>query len=68
MTTTVKVHVNGHYRASVVQISGDGVRSEPVLVDGNYEGSPNPTGEKYFSLPHPAVAAFEITEEYLGTV
>jgi hypothetical protein len=61
MTTTVKVHVNGHYRATVKQDD-----REPVIVEGNYEGSPNPSGERSFSLPHPAHATFEITEEYLG--
>lgn len=54
MTTTVKVHVNGKYRATVKQ--GD---REPVTVEGNYNGG---SGEKSFSLPHPAKATFEITE------
>lgn len=63
MTTTVKVHVNGRYRASVVQINADGVRAEPVVIEGNYVGSPNPAGEHFFHLYHPAIAAFEVTEE-----
>ncbi len=58
MTTTVKIRVNGRYRATVKQDGG-----EPVIVEGNYEGSPNPSGEQSFFLPHPATATFEITEE-----
>lgn len=57
MTTTVKVHVNGQYRATVKQ---DGC--EPVIVEGNYNGG---SGEKSFYLPHPATATFEISEEYV---
>lgn len=53
MTTTVKVHVNGNYRATVKQ--GD---REPVFVNGGEE--------KSFNLPHPATDTFEISEEYLG--
>lgn len=63
MTTTVKVHVNGRYRASVVQINADGIRADRIVVEGNYEGSSNPSGEHSFHLHHPAIAAFEITEE-----
>lgn len=58
MTTTVKVHVNGRYRATVKQDN-----REPVVVEGNYSGSPNPSGERSFSLPHPAKATFVVTEE-----
>lgn len=65
MTTTVTVHVNGAYMATVTQINGD-VRQPPVTVHGNYEGSPNPSGTHSFHLPHPAAADFEIMEEYLG--
>lgn len=57
MTTTVKVHVNGRYRATVKQDGRD-----PVIVEGNYNGG---TGEKHFYLPHPANATFEISEEYV---
>ena len=53
MTTTVKVHVNGNYRATVVQDE-----EEPVVV--------NPQEERSFSLPHPAHSTFVVTEEYLG--
>ncbi len=58
MTTTVKVHVNGQYRATVTQ---DG--KDPVTVEGNYNGG---SGEKSFYLPHPAEATFHITEEYVA--
>jgi hypothetical protein len=61
MTTTVKVQVNGRYRATVRQEG-----REPVIVEGKYDGSPNPTGEHSFYVPHPAKSTFEITEEYLG--
>jgi hypothetical protein len=62
MTTTIKVHVNGRYRAFVKKTNGDG-GVEDHVVDGNYEGSPNPSGEKSFGLYHTATAMFEITEE-----
>lgn len=62
MTTTVKVHVNGRYRATVKQDD----REHTVIVEGNYEGSSNPSGEKSFHLPHPASGKFDITEEYIG--
>ncbi len=55
MTTTVKVHVNGKYRATVKQDDRD-----PVTVEGNYNGG---SGEKAFYLPHPAKGTFEISEE-----
>lgn len=61
MTTTVKVHVNGRYRATVVQDD-----KPPVIVDGNYDGTTNPGGEKSFWLSHPAKGTFVVTEEYLG--
>lgn len=60
MTTSVKVFVNGRYRATVKQDN-----NEPVIVEGRYEGSPNPSGEGTFNLPHPAHSTFEITEEYI---
>jgi hypothetical protein len=60
MTTSVKVHVNGRYRATVTQDY-----LPPVVVEGNYDGSPNPGGDHYFNLPHPAKSTFEIVEEYL---
>jgi hypothetical protein len=57
MTTTVKVHVNGQYRATVKQGA-----LEPVIVEGNYNGG---SGEKSFYLLHPANSTFVITEEYV---
>jgi hypothetical protein len=57
MTTTVKVHVNGKYRATVKQDALD-----PVIVEGNYNGG---SGEKSFWLAHPANSTFVITEEYV---
>lgn len=58
MTTTVKVHVNGQYRATVTQ---DG--KDPVEVEGNYNGG---SGEQSFYLPHPADSTFKITEVYVA--
>ena len=66
MTTSVKVHVNGRYRATVVQTLADGTRLDDVIVEGSYEGSPNPSGERVFWLRHPAHSIFEVKEEYLG--
>lgn len=55
MTTTVRVHVNGKYRATVKQDDRD-----PVTVEGNYNGG---SGEKSFCLSHPARGTFVVTEE-----
>lgn len=63
MTTTVKIHVGGRYRATVIQTNADGVKGAPVVVDGDYAGSPNPSGDYSFHMYHPAVASFEVTEE-----
>lgn len=63
MTTTVKVHVNGRYRATVRQTNADGTVYDTVEVHGNYAGSPNPSGEVSFHLRHPAQAVFDISEE-----
>lgn len=64
MTTAVKIHVNGRYRATVRRDN-----EEPVVVEGNYEGSPNPSGEHVFWLNHTpekgSHSIFEITEEYV---
>ena len=57
MTTTVKVHVNGQYRAAVKQDD-----REPVEIEGNYNGG---SGEKLFYLAHPANSTFVVTEEYV---
>lgn len=56
MTTSVKVHVNGKYRATVKQLPG----GEETVVEGNYNGG---SDERTFYLPHPAKATFEISEE-----
>lgn len=61
MTTSVKIHVNGRYRTTVVQD-----QKPPVIVEGNYTGSPNPSGEHVFQMSHPANSTFVVTEEYLG--
>lgn len=66
MTTSVKVHVNGRYRATVKQTTAEGRALDPVVVEGNYEGSTNPSGEHVFWLHHPAQSTFEISEEYVG--
>lgn len=58
MTTTIKVHVNGQYRATVTQDD-----REPVVVEGNYNGG---SGEQAFYLAHPANSTFVITEEYVA--
>jgi len=64
MTTTVKVHVNGRYRATVKQTNASGLKQpDPVVVEGNYQGSPNPSGEHSFYLSHPAHSTFDISEE-----
>jgi hypothetical protein len=64
MTTTVQVHVNGKYRAHVtVSNKTDETGSQTVIVEGNYEGSPNPSGNQNFYLAHPAEATFRISEE-----
>lgn len=63
MTTTIRIHVNGRYKATVKQTTGVGTIMDPVVVHGNYEGSPNPSGERFFNLSHPATSIFEVTEE-----
>lgn len=61
MTTTVKVHVNGNYRATVKQTLDDGTKREDIIIDGDQEGG----RETSFSLSHPAHSTFEIVEEEL---
>jgi hypothetical protein len=63
MTTSVRVHVNGRYRATVTQDD-----LPPVIIEGNYEGSPNPTGTHFFNLrgSHPTAGTFKVVEEYVG--
>lgn len=58
MTTTVKVHVNGNYRATVQHIVDGKPNGEPVQVD--------PQEEKYFTAYHGKANSFDVTEEYLG--
>lgn len=55
MTTTVKIHVNGKYRATVAQDD-----NPPVVIEGNYNGG---SGERSFHLSHPATSKFAISEE-----
>lgn len=57
MTTTVKVHVNGNYKATVTH-TVDGKPQEPVEV--------GPQEEKSFTAYHGSANTFEVTEEYLG--
>lgn len=66
MTTKVTVDVNGRHKATVKVTYPSGRPVETSEVYGRFEGSPNPTGQKDFWLPHPATATFEVTEEYLG--
>lgn len=61
MTTTIKVHVGGAYVAKIEQFG-----KPDIDVHGTYPGSPNPGGDHYLSLPHPATAVLRITETYLG--
>lgn len=62
MTTTVTVHVNGRYRATVIQKDASGNAVGTTIVEGNYAGSPNPNGNHQFHLHHPATASFDIAE------
>lgn len=62
MTTSVKVHVNGRYRATVIHKNATGGIISKTIVHGNYEGSPNSSGEETFHLQHPAHGIFEVTE------
>lgn len=60
MTTTVKVHVGGKYRAHV-NVSHASGEQEEHTVDGSYEGSPA-AGELTINLRHPADAVIKISE------
>lgn len=60
MTTTVKVHVNGKYRAHV-NVSHASGEQEEHQVDGN--GVEGASGELVISLRHPADATFRVSEE-----
>lgn len=61
MTCTVKVHVNGKYKADVIVTYANGAQ-EKTTVEGNYEGSPNPSGERSFSC-YPAPVTFWVSEK-----
>jgi hypothetical protein len=58
MTTTVTLKVNGRYVAKVKQ-------DDKPWVDchGNYDGSPNSSGETVFNLVHATSNKFVINEE-----
>ena len=58
MTTTVKVHVNGKYRATVTQDD-----HAPVEIEGNYNGD---SGIMVFALTHPANSVFRVTEKMVA--
>ena len=58
MTTTVKVHVNGRYRATVQQKCDGEPYGDPVQI--------NPQEERSFTAFHGKANTFDITEEYLG--
>lgn len=66
MTTTVKVHVNGNYRATVKQFTNEGEEAKLVR-----EETIEPQEEKTFNLHHTDTrgthSTFDITEEYLGS-
>lgn len=65
MTTNVNVKVGGKYVATVKQttvIDAYNSVTTTSLVHGDYEGSPNPGGEKSFFLPHPARSTFDVSE------
>ncbi len=57
MTVTVKVHVNGNYRATVVR-TVDGKAEDPLVI--------NPQEERIIPFWHGHKNEYEITEEYLG--
>lgn len=58
MTTTIKVHVNGKYRATVTQD-----QNSPVEIEGNYNGG---SGERSFHLSHPASGTFVVSEKQVA--
>lgn len=57
MTTSIKIHVNGQYRATVTQND-----NPPVEVEGNYNGG---SGERTFSLQHGTKNTFVVDEQYV---
>lgn len=61
MTVTLKVHVNGNYRATVKHsVTEDGKTTELTPVEVG------PQETKDVSFRHGAVNTLEVTEEYLG--
>jgi hypothetical protein len=59
MTTTVKIHVGGKYRAHVAVSHADGTQEEHQI-DG--DGVAGATGEQAITLRHPADAILKISE------
>lgn len=59
MTTSVKIHVGGKYRAHVSVTQADGVQEEHT-VDG--DGVAGASGEQSITLRHPADAIINISE------
>lgn len=62
MTTTVIVHCNGRYAATVRQTKVDGTVLPDVVVKGDYPGTPNPGGRMSFNIGYPATSLFEVIE------
>jgi hypothetical protein len=60
MTTTVRIHVGGKYRAHVHVSHAEGTQEEHVVDGTGVEGA---SGELSISLRHPADAIFKISEE-----
>ncbi len=60
MTTTVKVSVDGRYKTKVKVTFATGYIEE-VVIEGNYEGSPNPFNEHSFIFSLTPVI-FEVSE------
>ena len=64
MTTTVKIHVGGKYRAQVEVTHADGAQeSHTVDGDGVEQGAQGSTNERSITLRHPADATIRVTEE-----
>lgn len=59
MTTTVRVHVNGNYRATIVQRVEGRPDAEPVMVIGG-------EADRILNFAHGKTNIFVITEEWLG--
>lgn len=60
MTTTVKIHVGGKYRAHVNVSHASGEQEEHIVDGDGVEGA---SGEQSFYLRHPADAVFKVSEE-----